>query len=1649
MYFQPVQEVIQAIRHAWSNGRQIVPLVGAGLSAEAGVPTTEGVIRYLAQLNGYVREQAYLPLPRAADQDPAKPMSLPGLRTLLEPYREPFLYVQDHGWPNYYHLYQNYGNWLRKTPLQRDLDDEVARQLDQLARNLYPNQVTQLLEVLPDPEPEPRRTFIPQVPSSILWGSLGRWPDLVLHFAGGDPGFAHGLFQRLQHEHRPGLSHQFLGFLTRMLGIRLVLSAAFDDLLEAAMRTEEIEHTVFALGEGRRWPSPELVRAAGTAVIRMHGDLSHIVGAQMYAPLDESAREAFNRCLPPDDHPLVLVMGISGRDRRVLDLVELVLERDEPPKDRSVPERDDPHKDLSVIWLHYEPSPPRSITQLLGSKRRGIEFARVTHFGLFLSHLYSALTSRHPSSHQPYLAHTQRPIGLEPRHAVPESVDPHNDAARRTSPLKGTVEKRAAPVRVYHRANCYLFTNLPRDKEYLSITAPNASERLAAFVNDLPAHIPLWIDLEGQYTLAGVIGAIVDQCRAYDPGLAPATLPLDEKHDHPEMVERGASRVLDALSRARYVLALDSLECYTWAHTVHHGDTRPRDDRESLREHLREFLRALIRRAERLQDSLICISVGPPKPRRPAASPTADERSNQENVCQAEKTLIEAIAADPARPASDLTKFIRGLPHRAYSDAERGVEPNYRLTPAPSDHGGAAPMTDLDRVLVDPARSGTARRHPAFTQWKSRGCAQLALLCLSCFRRTRNLVGLHTILLDLVQPRPAPEPREPYREVDEALAWFQRLDYLKPVAGGGFWMNRLLRDWIYSENSQFTTIEEINEHLRWLRQGNPLPAEQQQRLLQTTLQCLLLSFHHDRISRYYYFHNYIQSRDSFAFFEYVYHCVSSIRFLTQLVLLREIAGAKARDAWEGVRRWCVKALRPDSDERPFDRYFYLKEGEAVESLLEKGAQPDALQQRRKREIRGLRLAWKRSRDSLLRTVPAEQIISWCVWLIEDDLPRFLTREYAAKKVGVDPAVLAELGEPDPQDIRDEVRRLELDLFDLWAQSYRDRSDYEQCIELRLEQVIRATGKPRDTVQREYTKIRRGRPESLDHLLPPPPDFALEGSHPQEPLLACSWWLDIAECFSAQDQPAASEGGAQTERTLGLLDHLQTRLRDWSPGARGLGSELIGELEFRCRLLRIEHRLGMLDYWRRGYPFKDPNARREGGELYRECCEAMIDLREYDAAEGRAYFEYRTRFLIARARANALRSFPGSAGDSVPASVLDSYRDLELAHGGPREGRQLLHARASLFGAAFALIEARELLTTRAGLRDQDPRLDDHRLRPLLAQAEAKQALARGYLRRVAGELMAGPRNTVWWRFAFQVSAQYHSERVLLMLAELAGERAHGGKANRAPLESDPMTRRQLTQLLRRLRLGLIAIRRGIDRSPNRQGSEPTEVDLWLRQVWRELCFGSILFGYRIECDHRSRSGDRRLDPDLLAARWSLNQPVGRPAREPNESWWNDCEFLRLSNQPLGRSVGEREQLESLMEPVWKGLLYAWQWLNHSVGLSAGEPIDIQSWRPRGLTDPVGLSAGTPKDIQWWWLRGLTEMDKTVGEIRKKVPGKGARVASGFLNRFAVTEAAAALNDCPYPRPLLDSGPQQPRRGERDGKPPADADHQSSTFVSGR
>jgi len=1503
MRFQLVQQVIEDIRTAWREGRGIVPVLGAGFSAEAGLPTIEGVTRYLAELRGYVRERG-----------PMSAVPVSRLDRTAEYEKDLSRFVKDHGWPDYYHLHQNFGRQLSERQLPGELEEEIYRQFDELAALLYPEQVAKLEDVLQEIGRTHADTFMPRQRHSEGWKLLGRWPDLVHQVTGGDVDYARGLFERLQHGRRAALSHRFLAFLTRLLGIPLFFSTTFDDLLEEALRAEQVDHTVFALEAGRRFPSPGQVRKT-TAVVRMDGDLHNLLGGPMYLPLEQTCLKDFEDCLP--HRPLLLVLGSSGGDRRVLDMV------------RRVARHPDCQGLRSVLWLHYEAVVPPSVTSLPELDESSCRFVRVIHPGLFLSHLYAALTSRHPASSKAYLAHPQRPIGLQPRDAVPEKLEP---------------ARTKAGVRLYHNRtrSCYLFTNLPLPGAGGLVPkrgpggAPvrpamtNASERLAAFVNNLPLHTPIWIDLEAQYTLAGVVGAIIDQCRTYDPLVTPSVLPLGEDDTARDLaVGKGASRVLDALSRGRYVLALDALEAYTWPHTVHHGDLEsdsedPQQRRLLIeflnwkRRPLIEFLKRLIEGAEQLHSSLVCMSLGPPESRR----------------CDSYTEMLDALAAVEVELRAAL----------GAQEQDGWVYPN-------SGQGQAyiapGPGNDLAGVLAAPAIAppdGTTFRWAAANPDDS--ASRLALLCLSCFRRTRHLVGLRGILGPLVLDGSDVRGEESYRRVDEALEWFIDAEYLLPVEGGGYWMRRQLRDEIYAANSSQTGTAVLRGLVQGLQdRGQPRP----EALVRTILQCLLLSFHHDRIARYYYFNNYVQSQDAFAFFEYVYHRVSSIRYLTRLVLLRAVATNRDPSIWTGVSEVCTRVLSVVPEE-----HFDIQPGD-IEKLL--NPQKRELRVRRTREIRSLRLTWQRSRAAIQQSVPAEQLISWCRWLIEDDLPRFRSSEYG-KRIGVHgmESELAELDEPT-----NAVEELKEDLYDLWAQSSRERSGYDECIRRRLEQQILFTaahkedwgddefnrnwqesGVKESQAAGDHETARQQLKRLVDHyfkqckeddpcrvlsqMLPPGRSGPLASLRK-----VCHWWLDIVECLSVQDRQQvfnhpASSPPPSFHRTAKLLNKISGFCGKPLPGRIYCPphDDSTRTLRFRCRLLRGEHDLGRVTFWRSGYLYQATElspTEKIKCRVYKLSRKALIDIRQHDLEEGRAYLEYRANFLIARARARILQ---------FPPPFHDAYRDLELARGGVRLEDRLLRARADLFGVEFTLIEVDELLTREAGLRRGEGRkpIGKATNSQLLERAAAKFAVARAYLQRLPAHLLETRRNTVWWKFFFQLIAQYDSERNLWAMADTY-ERL-GDPADADARVSDG----KAAKFLARLRGGLLAVRRGLDRD-----LDPEHFDPWLKQVWREMFFCSVLFWKLADV----RPGDGR-----TAFTKRLSEPPTQPEEKILKSWWD-------LNRSVGLLVGKDwdkwgwEGSRPLLVKLWKDesvKVLAAGWGKTAPGQRPAIPSDEEAVRTR-------------------------------------------------------------------------------------------------------
>jgi hypothetical protein len=48
----PIHNIVEQIREAWSKGKRIVPIVGAGLSADSGIPVIASLMRFfLSSIN--------------------------------------------------------------------------------------------------------------------------------------------------------------------------------------------------------------------------------------------------------------------------------------------------------------------------------------------------------------------------------------------------------------------------------------------------------------------------------------------------------------------------------------------------------------------------------------------------------------------------------------------------------------------------------------------------------------------------------------------------------------------------------------------------------------------------------------------------------------------------------------------------------------------------------------------------------------------------------------------------------------------------------------------------------------------------------------------------------------------------------------------------------------------------------------------------------------------------------------------------------------------------------------------------------------------------------------------------------------------------------------------------------------------------------------------------------------------------------------------------------------------------------------------------------------------------------------------------------------------------------------------------------------
>jgi hypothetical protein len=398
-----VDELADELRIARETGREIVPVVGAGISADSGIPVITSVVRYFGKLERYIALGAYLP-PALRDKEPFK--------SAVESYaRHPWKFVRDFRWPDRFQLNQDLLGAI-KTPVDeivRDGLNAVLHELNPFGMKSY----TDLREALigdsgildEDGDLEVRKKVEKRLDEawsrSVPFDLVGDWKKLIQHFSRFQGDYADGLFARLVAGRHPTQGHRFLAFLVRLLDVRTIFTYNFDDLIERALESEGMRPEVFAMEAGASLPHHTLVRES-VAVIKLHGSThALLLDEELDHPVTDDYKRRFGRIAGKD--PLLFVVGCSGNDYRLRDLVEHVWGRHV-----HVPEEDRRKSEPAVIWFHYEPKTPKFLEEKRSEVPNSVYSCVTNNPGATLLHVYSRLRGCNPASRTPYLAHVQR-----------------------------------------------------------------------------------------------------------------------------------------------------------------------------------------------------------------------------------------------------------------------------------------------------------------------------------------------------------------------------------------------------------------------------------------------------------------------------------------------------------------------------------------------------------------------------------------------------------------------------------------------------------------------------------------------------------------------------------------------------------------------------------------------------------------------------------------------------------------------------------------------------------------------------------------------------------------------------------------------------------------------------------------------------------------------------------------------------------------------------------------------------------------------------------------------------------------------------------------------------------------------------------------
>ena len=641
-------------------------------------------------------------------------------------------------------------------------------------------------------------------------------------------------------------------------------------------QTGRLSPRVFDVHRDADLPNSRLVRQQ-LSLVKLHGSAYGLrFGERLQYSLEDDARRKICGYVP--DEALLVVMGFSGQERRMMQVIREFTRRPEARNGM-----------IQVLWLHTTPGPDRSpfVGDLIKElKSQGLERAFVPKLigdaNSFLPGLVYRIASSFPATRQRYEALVSRPsIPAAPLAAGDE------DALRNIS----------SPAVVI------LSDESPRDllSNRGDLRAPSSWPSLAAaeLASQHPGRHTIWIDLENHHTVEAVVRDILGQIRRVDPGSPQLVLqPEPQPQSVGGELVKPIARIREALHRGRYLIVFDSLESFCRPHTAHHGLPRWEPDCKTYLEivlpsvrRLCDFLCMLIgvdaldlkRMRPPLYDTIVVLSVTVPT----AQHANLPHESNLlvENIrLELRKLLVERLKKTALTKVElghdrsfDFVWLSRDRLKLAYS-TQRSHAHDKRAAkhhPLLAQYRDPAAIKDRIALLVEAVLQRNRLRGSQHSAEPDKASKQALLAILSFFRRPRPLPVVRSVIARwLFDPGDLTAPRlltAAFKSIDRTLDALAASNAIELFEGANIWIPRQVYEPLYEAMTAILSVRRLPQSLNNDRESVTL-----------LLAALMASTWHLQAARVYFADVYLSSHDEQAFFEYIYHRVSGLRYLAML-----------------------------------------------------------------------------------------------------------------------------------------------------------------------------------------------------------------------------------------------------------------------------------------------------------------------------------------------------------------------------------------------------------------------------------------------------------------------------------------------------------------------------------------------------------------------------------------------------------------------------------------------------------------------------------------------------------------------------------------------------------------------------------------------